>query len=237
MTSRLRLASVSLINGDILPGGCDKLAVVIGPLERWLDKGWSLPRVLWATLAGSGTVVTLIGYVRQGAAWWVAGACAVVAAWALSEMGRMRVRHRRQEKGTSLGPITNNLPPTTPPNPVAQPAPPRRSPLPATSLKSALMAQETVGKSLEKRLAAAMIPSFLDVINPPPGEAEVSSWETAVGKTLVDHSDMHRRFFAPLPAIGIADSLDLSRAIFTSPLLRRVRHRLTILQALIEGLD
>lgn len=104
------------------------------------------------------------------------------------------------------------------------------------ALKGALMEQEAVGKSLQDRIEVAVFPSVSSVLYPAPGEADVSAWETAVGKLLVDHREMHRRFFAPVGQVGLMEMLVVD-SIFNPPLLRRLRHRLTILRALIEGLD
>lgn len=72
-----------------------------GPVERWLDKGWSPFRVTWSALSAVGAVATAIGYAvhphHPGAVWWLTIAVAIAAAWAISEMVRWRIRHNRLE--------------------------------------------------------------------------------------------------------------------------------------------
>ncbi|HEY5384882.1 MAG TPA: hypothetical protein VIJ56_06560 [Acidimicrobiales bacterium] len=76
--------------------------MVWAPIEQWLDRGWSLPRVMWGLVAAVSTVVTAIGYATHphhpGAVWWVVAGLVLLAIWALSEMLRWRIRHNRMER-------------------------------------------------------------------------------------------------------------------------------------------
>ncbi len=91
------------------------------PIESWLAKGWSLPRVVAAIISGIITVATVIGYAAHphhpGAVWWVVWAIAAVAIWAVLEMLRWRIRHNRMEQKLALhtAPISSTHPGPTPP--------------------------------------------------------------------------------------------------------------------------
>jgi hypothetical protein len=68
-------------------------------MERWLDEGWSPWRIGYGTTGLVATGVTLYGYISHprhpGAVWWLLAAVAVIAAWALLEAGRWRIKYRR----------------------------------------------------------------------------------------------------------------------------------------------
>jgi hypothetical protein len=73
--------------------------VQLPAVERWLDEGWPPWRIAYGTVGLVATVAAVYGYVRQGhhpgAIWWLLAAVAVVAAWALGEMLRWRIKYRR----------------------------------------------------------------------------------------------------------------------------------------------
>src|SRR5580704_17118115 len=72
------------------------------PIEKWLDLGWSPVRIVYSAVAAVTVGVTVYGYVSHphhpGALWYLLGAVAVLALWAVTEMLRWRVRHNRLER-------------------------------------------------------------------------------------------------------------------------------------------
>jgi hypothetical protein len=74
----------------------------------WVREGWPLPQVVVRVMGVVITAATIYGYVSKphgpGAAWWLAAAFAVVALWAISEMIRLKIRHRPPDTGSSSHP-------------------------------------------------------------------------------------------------------------------------------------
>jgi hypothetical protein len=73
--------------------------VRIHAVEQWLAEGWSPWRIGYGTTSLVATGVTLYGYISHpghpAAVWWLLAAVAVIAAWALLEAGRWRIKYRR----------------------------------------------------------------------------------------------------------------------------------------------
>lgn len=86
-----------------------------GPVENWLEKGWSFPRVAGTMLSAIATVGFFVTYASQphhpGAVWWVVGGLVVVALWLALEMVRWRWRHNRLEARLAQGPQATALQP------------------------------------------------------------------------------------------------------------------------------
>ncbi|HUY20753.1 MAG TPA: hypothetical protein VMV22_00280 [Acidimicrobiales bacterium] len=70
--------------------------------ERWLEHGWSPPKVAGWVLAAVTEAVPLYGYLshpgRPGAVWWLVAALGVACFWGLTDAARWRIRHGRLHK-------------------------------------------------------------------------------------------------------------------------------------------